>query len=87
MTLEVAFIMFVLFMVAIYANYRHGFQRGAYGGHLVGVHETVEFLVENGSLSATNAGKDRPATKEELIEHILVVLHERRLKKLKELQA
>lgn len=87
MTMEVAAIMFVTFMIAIYLNYRAGFRRGAFGGHFVGVHETVEYLVESGGLSATNLTNDRPATAEELTTHILKVLSERRIKKIEELEA
>jgi hypothetical protein len=87
MTMEVAAIMFVIFMVAIYLNYRAGFKRGAFGGHFVGVHETVEYLVETGGLSAVNGANDKPATAEELTVHILKVLGERRIKRIEELEA
>ena len=81
MTFEVACVMFVLLMVNTWWNYRAGYRRGALGGHLVGVHDLTEFLMENGHLSATNMTEDRPATVDEMTGHLIKTLHERRLRK------
>ena len=82
MDIEIAAIMFVLLMVNTWWNYRQGYRRGALGGHLVGVHETVEFLMEKKYLDATNITTDMPATVEEMTAYFIKTLHERRAKNL-----
>jgi hypothetical protein len=71
MDISTATILFVLFMFAIWFNYRQGFKVGAVGGHLVGVHATVEYLMKNGHLSADNISTGQPATVDEMTAHIV----------------
>jgi hypothetical protein len=79
MDIEIAIIMFVLLMVNTWWNYRQGYKRGAVGGHLVGVHETVEFLMERNYLDATNVSTEKPATVEEMTVYFVKTLHQRRV--------
>jgi hypothetical protein len=87
MDINVAIIMFVLLMANTWWNYRAGYRKGAVGGHLVGVHEVTEFLMENGHLDATNVTGNRPATVEEMTGYFVRTLHERRVKLLENSEA
>jgi hypothetical protein len=84
MDLTTSAIIFVTFLVAIYFNYKFGFRQGVRGGHLVGIHETVEFLMKNGYIAAQRDGddsKEKRVSVEELTFFIDTKLHEQRLKK------
>ena len=70
--------MFVLFMVAIYVNYRSGYRHGIFNGHEYGVYETVSWLIANGYMSGVNASTGDPATAKELTDKLMVELDTRR---------
>jgi hypothetical protein len=71
-------VMFVLFMVAIYVNYRRGYREGVHGGHQFGVYETVSWLVEKGYLSGTHTVTGKSVSVKELTNKVLAELDERR---------
>ena len=73
-----ASVMFVLFMVAIYVNYRRGYREGVHGGHQFGVYETVSWLVEKGHLSGTHTVTGKSVSVKELTNKVLAELDERR---------
>jgi len=85
MSIESAVIMFVLLMVNTWWNYRQGFKKGAVGGHLVGVHDTLEYMIEKADLTMTVDNK--PASLDEMTMKVLEELTERRAKKLEQQEA
>ena len=77
--------MFVLLMINTWWNYRSGFRAGARGGHLVGVHDTLEFIMEKADITATVAGENnRPATLDELTVYTANQLMKRRMERLEQ---
>ena len=78
MDLITAGVMFVLFMVAIYFNYRLGYREGVHGGHEYGVFETVSWLVAKGYLSGTDATTGNPVNARDLTNKVLAELEQRR---------
>lgn len=78
MDLITASVMFVLFMIAIYFNYRLGYREGVHGGHQFGVYETVSWLVAKGYLTGTDAVTGNPVSVKEVTDKVLEELHERR---------
>ena len=71
-------VLFVLFMVAIYFNYRLGYREGVHGGHEYGVFETVSWLVAKGHLSGTDATTGNPVNARDLTNKVLSELEQRR---------
>jgi hypothetical protein len=78
MDLFTASVMFVLFMVAIFVNYRLGFRVGVGSGHEYGVYETVSWLVAKGYLTGTHQEDGRIVTVKELTSKVLEELEQRR---------
>jgi len=70
--------MFVLFMVAIYFNYRLGYREGIHGGHQYGVYETVSWLMAKGHMSGVDATTGEPVTAKALTDKVLAELELRR---------
>lgn len=70
--------MFVLFMVAIYVNYRRGYREGVHGGHQFGVYETVSWLVAKGYVTGTNEVTGNLVTVKDITNKVLAELEERR---------
>lgn len=68
-------VLFVLFMVAIYCNHRLGYHQGINGGYFVGVHDTLELLIEKGHITATKNGQ--PVKTTELAVHFHNTLTDR----------
>ena len=85
MTIEAAVIMFVLLMVNTWWNYRAGYRRGAHGGHLVGVHDTLEYMIEKADLTMTL--NDKKASLDEMTVAVISELAVRRAKRLEESEA
>ena len=84
MDLTTALIVFITFVIAIYYNYKFGFRQGVTGGHLIGVYETVEYLMKNNYIAAERDledGKKSRVTVEELTFYVETKLHEQRLKR------
>ena len=84
MDLTTALIIFITFVIGIYYNYKFGFKQGVTGGHLIGVYETVEYLMKNNYIAAerdSEDGKKSQVTPEELAFYVETKLHEQRLKK------
>jgi hypothetical protein len=79
MDLTTAGVLFVLFMVAIYFNYRLGYREGVHGGHQLGVYETVSWLVANQYMSGTNAVTGKAVSVKDLTDSVLAELEQRRL--------
>ena len=80
MDISVAIVMFVLLMVNTWWNYRAGYRKGAMGGHLVGVHDTLEYIIEKADLSMTL--NDKTASLEEMTVAVISELTVRRAKKM-----
>lgn len=78
MDLITAGVMFVLFMIAIYFNYRLGYHEGVHGGHQLGVYETVSWLVSQGYMSGTNTVTGNPVNARDLTNKVLAELEQRR---------
>jgi hypothetical protein len=78
MDLVTGSVMFVLFMVAIYFNYRLGYREGVHGGHQFGVYETVSWLVEKGYMSGTHSETGKTVSVKELTNKVLEELEVRR---------
>jgi hypothetical protein len=78
MDLLTAGVMFVLFMVAIYVNYRRGYREGVHGGHQFGVYETVSWLVAKGYVTGTNEVTGNLVTVKDITNKVLAELEERR---------
>lgn len=70
--------MFVLFMVAIFVNYRMGYREGIYGGHQYGVYETVSWLVDRGYMSGTHTETGEKVSVKDLTHKVLAELELRR---------
>lgn len=85
MTIEAAAIMFVLFMANTWFNYRAGYRRGAHGGHLVGVHDTLEYMIEKAQLTMTIDNKE--ANLDEMTMAVIQDLTIRRAKKMERQEA
>lgn len=77
MDLLTASVMFVLFMVAIYVNYRIGYREGVHGGHQYGVYEMVLYLMATGKISG-ELSDGTPATAKQMAEKIMEELNRRR---------
>lgn len=83
MDLTTALIIFITFVIGIYYNYKFGFKQGVTGGHLIGVYDTVEYLMKNNYISAerdSEDGKKSRVTPEELAFYVELKLHEQRRK-------
>jgi hypothetical protein len=78
MDLVTTSVMFVLFMVAIYVNYRLGYREGVHGGHQYGVYETVSWLVDKGYMSGTHAETGKLVSIKDLTDKVLAELEQRR---------
>lgn len=70
--------MFLLLMLSVWFNFRLGYHCGIEQAHMVGVYETVKYLMEDNALSGTNTETGRPATVEEIVGQIVIELHNRR---------
>ena len=77
MDLTTAVVMFVLFMVAIYANYRIGYREGVYEGYEFGVYEMVVYLMATGKISG-ELSDGTPATAKQMTEKLMEELNRRR---------
>jgi hypothetical protein len=78
MDITTASVLFVVFMVGIYFNYRIGYSDGVEGGHQFGVYETVSWLVAKGYISGTNEDTGMTVSVKELTGKVLQELEERR---------
>jgi hypothetical protein len=76
-------ILFVLFMSAVWINYRQGFKAGLENGHTYGVYEVAEYLVEQKAISG-EFSDGRKANSKELAVKLLMELHLKREKELAE---
>jgi len=75
-------ILFALFMFNTWINYRLGFKTGLYKGHMYGVKDLVDYMVDEGSIAAqlvdTDTETERCATNTEIAAYMILKLHERR---------
>jgi len=78
MDIITAALLFAVFMVGIYLNYRRGYHEGICGGHQYGVYETVSWLVAKGYLAGTNENTGMDVSVKELTSKVLQELEERR---------
>lgn len=74
-------ILFALFMFNTWINYRLGFKTGLVKGHIYGVEDLVDYMVDEGNIAAQLVDSDtkteRAATNTEIAAFMLLKLHER----------
>lgn len=74
-------ILFVLFMLNTWINYRLGYKQGIFKGHMFGVKDLVDYMINSGSITGLLIDKDtqqeREATNSEIAAWMLIKLHER----------
>ena len=79
MDITTAALLFAVFMVGIYVNYRRGYREGIYGGHQFGVYETIQWMKENDMISAVHEESGKPADMKLMVAKVLLELEKRRI--------